>query len=85
VRLSAENKRQLYIPEGFAHGFCVLSDEAEFLYKVNSYYNPEGDRGIAWDDPDIGVDWPIETPLLSERDKRHGRLCEAPVDFEYSE
>jgi len=85
VRLSAENKRQLYIPEGFAHGFCVLSDVAEFLYKVNSYYDPAGDRGIAWDDPDIGVDWPINAPLLSARDQQHGRLREAPVDFVYKD
>ena len=83
VYLSAENKRQLYIPEGFAHGFCVVSDVAEFLYKVNSHYNPAGDRGIAWDDPDIGIDWPISEPLLSGKDQKHGRLCQAPVDFVY--
>jgi dTDP-4-dehydrorhamnose 3,5-epimerase len=83
VHLSAENRRQLYVPEGFAHGFCVLSDVAEVIYKVNSYYQREGDRGIAWDDPDIGVAWPIAEPLLSARDQAHPRLCDAPQDFLY--
>lgn len=70
VRLTAENKRQLWIPEGFAHGFQVLSDTAEFLYKTTNYYAPEFDRGIKWDDPAIGIDWPVMGEVnLSEKDK----------------
>jgi dTDP-4-dehydrorhamnose 3,5-epimerase len=74
VLLSAENHRQLYIPTGFAHGFCVLSGTAEFLYKCSAYYAPSGERGILWNDPDIGIDWPIKDPLLSEKDKKLPRL-----------
>lgn len=83
VFLSASNRRQFYIPEGFAHGFCVTSPVAELLYKVNSYYSSAGDRGIAWDDPDIGIEWPVKQPILSDRDKKHGRLSQAPRDFVY--
>ena len=83
VTLSAENKRQLYIPVGFAHGFCVVSDVADFLYKVSSYYDPAQERGIAWDDPDLAINWPVETPILSARDQVHPRWCEAPTDFRY--
>lgn len=70
--LSAENKKQLLIPEGFAHGFLVLSPEAEFCYKVNAFFHPNDEDGIAWNDPTIGVDWPIPQGmdiLLSEKDK----------------
>lgn len=74
VRLSDENHRQLYIPIGFAHGFCVLSESAEFLYKCSEYYAPSGERGILWNDPDIGIAWPIKGPILSEKDERHPRL-----------
>lgn len=75
VNLSAENKRQLWIPEGFAHGFLVLSDTAEFVYKTTNYYNPESDRGIAWDDAMIGINWPLTSvPLLSEKDQKHPGL-----------
>jgi len=69
--LSAENRRQVFIPKGFAHGFCVLSDIAEFLYKCSGYYAPADERGIAWDDPDLKIDWPISQPVLSERDQNH--------------
>ena len=69
--LSEENKQMLYLPEGFAHGFVVLSDEAEFLYKVSNEYSPEHDRGIRWNDPDINVQWGIDfEPNLSEKDKK---------------
>ncbi len=83
VELSAENKRLLYVPVGFAHGFCVLSDTAEFLYKVTSYYDPSAERGLAWDDPDIAIDWPTDSPVLSERDRHHPRLSKAKADFYY--
>lgn len=69
VNLSAENKRQLWIPEGFAHGFLVLSESAEFLYKTTNYYHPESDRGIIWNDPTLKVEWPIQSePVLSAKD-----------------
>ena len=71
VYLSAENKRQLWIPEGFAHGFYVTSDEAEFVYKCTDYYNPKAEVSIKWNDEDINISWPLsDTPLLSEKDKR---------------
>jgi dTDP-4-dehydrorhamnose 3,5-epimerase len=70
IRLSGENKKQFLISEGFAHGFQVLSDTAEFMYKVTDFYHPGDEGGIAWDDPDIGVDWPFRDNLiLSEKDK----------------
>ena len=69
VYLSAENKRQLWVPEGFAHGFYVTSEEAEFVYKCTNYYHPQSEVSIAWDDADIGIDWPIEgEPNLSKKD-----------------
>jgi dTDP-4-dehydrorhamnose 3,5-epimerase len=69
VRLSAENKRQLWVPEGFAHGFVVLSDYAEFLYKTTDYYAPAFERSIRWDDPDLAIDWQFDgTPQLSAKD-----------------
>lgn len=77
VLLSEENKHMLYIPDGFAHGFVVLSDEAELLYKTSSEYAPLYDRGIAWNDPDIGIDWEIDfEPVLSEKDKKQPTLKE---------
>ncbi|QDO76394.1 dTDP-4-dehydrorhamnose 3,5-epimerase [Aeromonas caviae] len=69
VHLSAENKRQLWIPEGFAHGFVTLSETAEFLYKTTDYYNRESEGSICWNDPDINIEWPVEGALLSEKDK----------------
>ena len=68
--LSADNHRMLYIPPGFAHGFCVLSEEADVVYKVTEEYAPELDRGIIWNDPDIGIQWPITEPILSPKDAR---------------
>lgn len=76
--LSAENKKQLWIPEGFAHGFLVLSESAEFLYKTTDYYVPEHESCIAWNDPAIGIDWPLTgEPLLSGKDKQGRRLDQA--------
>jgi len=80
--LSAENKRMLWIPPGFGHGFYVLSDWAEVIYKATDYYAPEYDRSIIWNDPDIGIKWPIpegSEPILSEKDKSGKRLKEAEV------
>lgn len=69
VELSAENKKQLLIPRGFGHGFVTLTDDVEFLYKADNYYAPEEEGGIRWNDPDIGVEWDVENPILSEKDK----------------
>lgn len=71
VELSAENKKQLLIPRGFGHGFVTLTDDVEFLYKADNYYAPEADAGIRWNDPDIGVEWGLETPILSEKDRKN--------------
>ncbi|AIY40049.1 dTDP-4-dehydrorhamnose 3,5-epimerase [Collimonas arenae] len=80
VTLSAENKRQLWIPEGFAHGFVVTSESAEFLYKTTDYWAPEFERSILWNDPNIGIDWPIAgTPLLSGKDQVGKLLADAEV------
>lgn len=76
VTLSADNKRQLYIPVGLAHGFCVISEQAEFLYKVSSYYDPLSERGLAWNDSTVGIAWPVANPILSERDQRHPQLSQ---------
>ncbi len=74
TRLSGSNQLQMYIPAGFAHGFCVLSDSAQFLYKCSDYYSPERERGVLWNDPDIGIEWPVADPILSEKDKNLPRL-----------
>lgn len=68
--------RQLYVPVGFAHGFCVTSEEADVLYKVSSYYDPDEERGIAWDDPQLAIDWPVRNPVVSERDASLPRLAD---------
>lgn len=80
VELSAENKRQLWVPAGFAHGFLVLTETAEFLYKTTDFYYPEHERCIAWNDPEIGIAWPIgESPVLSAKDAKGASLREAAV------
>jgi dTDP-4-dehydrorhamnose 3,5-epimerase len=68
--------RQLYLPVGFAHGFCVLSESADVAYRLSSYFDPATEAEIAWDDPDIGIEWPVSDPILSERDRRAPRLAE---------
>jgi dTDP-4-dehydrorhamnose 3,5-epimerase len=76
VELSGENKRQLYIPPGFAHGFCVLSDTADVLYKCTDVYSQKDERGIIWNDPALAIAWPVTTPLLSDKDRAYKRLSE---------
>jgi len=81
--LSAENRHALYIPPGFAHGFCVLTEEAEFTYKCTTFYAPEAERSIIWNDPQISIEWPI-TPdlrLMSEKDKKAPTLDKAEINF----
>ncbi|MDE3170292.1 MAG: dTDP-4-dehydrorhamnose 3,5-epimerase [Acidobacteriota bacterium] len=80
--LSAENKQQLWVPPGFAHGFLVLSDTAEFVYKCTDYYAPQHERTLFWNDPEIGIEWPLsagQVPLLSDKDRAGKRLPEAEV------
>jgi dTDP-4-dehydrorhamnose 3,5-epimerase len=79
VELSETTPRQLWVPPGFAHGFCVLSDSADFFYKCTELYAPEFERSIAWNDPVIGIPWPIPEPLLSAKDLAAPRLADAPV------
>lgn len=74
IHLSDDNRRQVFIPEGFAHGFCVLSDFALFYYKCSDVYMPDDEGGIIWSDPDIGIEWPVEHPIISEKDKQYQRL-----------
>lgn len=77
--LSAGNKTALYVPPDFAHGFCVLSDEAEVLYKCTDFYSPEHERCIRWDDPDLAIDWPVKNPVLSEKDKNAPCLKDSEI------
>jgi len=85
VELSAENKRQLMIPRGFAHAFLTLTDNVEFIYKADNYYTPEADRNIIWNDEEINVAWGIENPIISEKDAKAPKLCDSDVDFVYEE
>ena len=84
--LSGGNWAQLWVPTGFAHGFCTLEPDTEFLYKVTGYYAPECDRGLAWDDPELAIDWPMApgAAILSEKDRRHPKLAELPHYFAFS-
>jgi dTDP-4-dehydrorhamnose 3,5-epimerase len=81
VTLSSENKRQFYIPEGFAHGYCVLSETALFAYKCTDLYDPSAEGGIRWDDPGIGIDWPVNKPILSNKDLNNNFLREMRYDL----
>ena len=86
VELSADNKRQLYIPPGFAHGFCVLSESAGLVYKCTDFYSPADERGIIWNDRALGIAWPVATPLLSPRDQSYKSLVESEAELPlYSE
>jgi dTDP-4-dehydrorhamnose 3,5-epimerase len=80
--LSAENKRELLVPKGFAHGFCTLVADTEVQYKVDEYYSPEHDRGILWNDPALDIDWPATKAILSEKDQKHPLLTDAEINFD---
>jgi len=82
-KLSDQNHRLLYIPEGFAHGFCVLSQDADVLYKVNNEYSPEHEKGIIWNDPEIDIAWPTDKPILVEKDLQSSTLKDADNNFVY--
>jgi dTDP-4-dehydrorhamnose 3,5-epimerase len=79
IELSDQTHRSIFIPAGFAHGFLVLSETADFLYKCSTYYEPEGQKGIAWNDPDLKLPWGTEMPLLSEKDGAFPRLADVPI------
>ena len=86
VELSAENKKQFYIPEGFAHGFLVLSDEAEFVYKCTDFYHPNDEGGLAWNDKEIGVEWPITEDMeliISDKDQKWKGLTDTMREFSF--
>ena len=85
VELSAENKRMFFIPRGFGHGFVTLTDDVEFVYKVDNLYSKECDRGIRYNDPDIGVDWGIADPILSQKDTTSPMLADSDCNFTYEE
>ena len=83
VELTEENKKQLLVPMGFAHGFITLTENVEVQYKVDEYYSPENDRSIRFDDPEINIDWGIENPILSDKDLKAQMLSESNVNFKY--
>ena len=80
IRLSGENKKQFFIPQGFAHGFCVLSDHALCSYKCDDFYAPDCEHGIIWSDPDLGIEWPVTDPVISEKDSQYLTLKDIPKD-----
>lgn len=79
--LDDERNRQLFVPVGFAHGFCALSEVVDFVYKVGSYYDPSTERGMAWNDPDLAIQWPTDQPIVSERDRQNRTLAEIADDL----
>lgn len=83
VELSEENKKQLLIPRGFAHGFLTLTDHVEFLYKADNYYAPQSDRSILWNDLEINIDWGINNPIVSEKDSKAPTFKDSDADFIY--
>ncbi len=85
IELSEDNKRQFLVPKGFAHGYVTLTDDVEFLYKVDEYYSKEHDCGIIWNDPDFNINWNIKDPVLSEKDTTHQRFADFNSPFVFSE
>lgn len=83
VELSGDNHRQLWIPQGFAHGFLVLEDDTYFTYKCTNVYSKEHDRGVLWNDPALGIDWQIENPIVSEKDQKHPLFADISKEFEF--
>ncbi|WP_434348431.1 dTDP-4-dehydrorhamnose 3,5-epimerase [Myxococcus virescens] len=83
AELSSDNRRQLWVPPGFAHGFCVVSDSADFHYKCTALYAPETERSVVWNDPDLAIPWPVREPRLSPKDAQAPRLRDAPLLPEY--
>ena len=89
MELSAENKKQLFVPRGFAHGFITLTDDVEVQYKADNYYSPECEGNVLWSDPEIGVEWPLEPVILSDKDKKapllSERMAKNEINFVYEE
>lgn len=85
IELSEENKKMVLIPRGFAHGFCTLTDISEVVYKVDNYYSPEHECGLLWNDPDLNINWPIDKPILSDKDKKNITLKEFIDKHKYIE
>ncbi len=87
VELSAVNWQQLWVPPGFAHGFCTIEPDTEVIYKVTDFYSPEHDRGMAWNDTDLGIPWPVSDSeaVLSDKDRKHAPLKDQPVHFKYGD
>jgi dTDP-4-dehydrorhamnose 3,5-epimerase len=83
VELSDENMKQLFIPRGFAHGFGTLTDDVEFLYKADNFYNQPAESSILWSDPELAIDWGVENPIIAEKDAKASLLADSDVDFEY--
>jgi dTDP-4-dehydrorhamnose 3,5-epimerase len=82
--LSGENRRMLYVPEGFAHGFCVVSEDADVVYQLTAEYAPAAERGVRWDDPALGIPWPVRAPVLSDRDRALPGLTDLAAEFDYA-
>ncbi len=85
IELSAENKKMIFIPKGFAHGFCTLTEISEVVYKVDNYYAPEHERGLLWNDKTIGINWPVDKPILSAKDEKNMTLEEFIEKYKYLE
>ena len=84
AELSSENNRGVWVPVGFAHGFAALEDDTVVMYKTTNEYSKEHEGGIIWDDPDIGIKWPVKNPIVSEKDSKHPRLRDSKADFAYT-